>query len=46
MLVASFREGASRQPVATPPSALCPAVKLGLRHCAPTSLRGVQGGSR
>lgn len=46
MLVTSFREGASRQPAATPPSALCPALKLGLRCCAPTSIRGVQGGSR
>lgn len=46
MLVASFREGASRRPVARPPSSLCPALKLGLRHCAPSPLRGIEGGSR
>lgn len=41
MLIVSSREGASVRPVGPPPSAFCPAVKLGLRHGASTPLRPV-----
>jgi hypothetical protein len=46
MLTASFREGAFARPDAPPPSTVCPAIKLGLRHPLQASFRGARGAAR
>jgi len=46
MLTASFPGGAFARPVAAPPSTVCPAIKLGLRHPPLASVRGARGAAR